>query len=65
MLPKEIKSKMQLLEKKQNAIAKKAKVSPAAVNKIINRKGKSRRLQALIAKEIGIDYVDVWGEGAA
>lgn len=65
MRSEEIKSKMIILKKKQNKIAEKAKVSPAAINMVISGRTKSRRLQAFIAREIGMEYCEVWGKGAA
>lgn len=60
MSPEEIKSKIIILKKKQIDIAKKANVTPAAISMIIYGRGKSRRLQKIIAKEIGMPFREVW-----
>jgi lambda repressor-like predicted transcriptional regulator len=62
MSPAEVKAKIILLGKSQAAIAVMAGVSRAAITMIIQRKGKSRRLQELIAREIGMRFDEVWGE---
>jgi len=61
MTPEEIKSKIVLEKKTLREIAQKAGVVPSAVTMIIQRKGKSQRLQQLIADEIGMPYEEVWG----
>jgi len=65
MSPTEIKAKIILMGKSQTELAQKAGVHRSAITLVIQRKGVSRRLQELIAREIGHGFEEVWGEAAA
>jgi len=64
MSPNEVKAKIILRGKTQAMIARKAGVHRSAITLVIQRRGMSRRLRRLIAREIGEAYERVWGEAA-
>ena len=62
---KEIKKMLLEQDVKQTAIAKKAKVTRAAISMTISGDLESERLRRVIAKVLGKDVSDVWPSDAA
>ena len=60
MTPKEIKILMMQNDVRQIDIARKLGLAKTTVNTIVNRKGKSRRVQAYIAAILRVPFKNLW-----
>jgi len=62
MNEKEIKAKLILKGIKQVDIARDLGLDKTTVNKIIHRRGRSKRIEEYIANLLGLSYEKVWDE---